>query len=87
MVDMGVGEQDAANGCAESFGSGQDVVCGVGEVGVDESEAVCFADEIAVDQADAGELVAVGGDRVVFMVSLMLRVYMKSPCDGSAVLT
>lgn len=63
VVDVGVGEEDAADGCVEGAGGGEDVVCGVGEVGVDEGEAVGFADEVAVDEAEAGELMAVGGDR------------------------
>jgi hypothetical protein len=63
VVDVGVGEEDAADGCAEGASGGEDVVGGVGEVGVDEGEAVGFADEIAVDEAETRELVAVGGDR------------------------
>ena len=63
MVDVGVGEEDATNGCAEGAGGGEDVVCGAGEVGIDECEAVGFVDEVAVDEAKASELVAVGSDR------------------------
>jgi hypothetical protein len=62
VVDVSVGEEDAADWGAEGFGGGEDVVGGVGEVGVDEGEAVGLADEVAVDEADACELVAVGGD-------------------------
>ena len=63
MVDVGVGEEDAADGCAEGASGGEDVVGGVGEVGVDEGETVGFADEVAVDEAETRELMAVGGDR------------------------
>lgn len=63
MVDVGVSEEDAADGRAESLCGGEDVVVGVGEVGVDEGEAVGLADEVAVDQAEASELMGVGGDR------------------------
>ena len=49
MVDMGVGEEDAADGCTEGTGCGENVLGGVGEIGVDEGEAVGFADEVAVD--------------------------------------
>ena len=63
VVDVGVGEEDAADGSAEGFGDGEDVVVGVGEVRVDESEAIGLADEVTVDEAEAGELVGVGGDR------------------------
>jgi hypothetical protein len=63
VIDVGVGEEDAADGCSEGAGGGKDVIGGVGEVGVDEGEAVGFADEVAVDEAETCELVAVGGDR------------------------
>jgi hypothetical protein len=63
VVDVGVGEKNAADGSAESAGGGEDVVGGVGQVGVDEGEAVGLADEVAVDEAETGELVSVGGDR------------------------
>jgi hypothetical protein len=63
VVDVGVGEENATDGCAEGAGGGEDVIGGVGEVGVDEGEAVGFADEVTVDEAKASELVAVGRDR------------------------
>jgi hypothetical protein len=62
VIHVGVGEENAADGCAENAGGGEDVVVGAGEAGVDEGEAVGFADEVAVDEAEAGELSGVGRD-------------------------
>jgi hypothetical protein len=62
VVPVGVGEEDAADGCAESASGDEDVVVGAGEAGVDEGEAVGFANEEAVDEAESGELDSVGGD-------------------------
>ena len=82
MIYVRMGEEDAADWRAEGFGGGEDVVGGVGEVGVDEGEAVGLADEIAVDETDAGELVAVGGDWGRLHVGLMMRVSVKrSRCN------
>ena len=72
MIDVRVGEEDAADGCAKGAGGGEDVVSRIGEVGVDEGEAVGFADKVTVDEAQACELVAVGGDRGRFHVGWML---------------
>jgi hypothetical protein len=66
VIHVGVGEEDAADGCAEGTGGGEYVVGCAGEAGVDEGEAVGFAHEVAVDEAETGELVGVGGDRCGF---------------------
>ena len=63
MIDVRVGEEDAADGCAEGAGGGEDVIGRIGEVGVDEGEAIGFANEVAVDEAKTCELVSAGGDR------------------------
>lgn len=60
VIDVGVGEGDAADGGAG--GGGEDVGSGSGEAGVDQGEAVGLRDEIAVDEAVAGELEGVRGE-------------------------
>ena len=60
MIHMCVREKDAADGCAESAGSGENVVVGVGQAGVDEGEAVGLTHEVAINEAEAGELGGVG---------------------------
>ena len=49
VVDVGVGEEDAADETVATAGGFDDGLGEVGEVGIDEGEAVGLADEVAVD--------------------------------------
>src|SRR5580704_16475839 len=63
MVHVGMGEHDAADGCAEFPCGGKNVIRRTGETGVDEAEAIRLANQVAVHESQAGKLIGISSDR------------------------